>query len=231
MVAHLNVSNICCVTPIPVIMPLPNQDLVSHIPDNFCDSFGSSIPEDDDDMLSDLAAEEDTTRPSDSSFLSVDLDEDAPLPEWAAPVVMATTASLSHTEVADAMEIDRQEPQEQDPLNLEIAAPSDITKPPASEKNEAQYDDQEESVKGDPRPNPCPTSPQATMTIFDLSMSEDSEDQDSPRFIAHAPVATTSATLPEPNIYSDHMQTMMDNMELAVTSHAFSNNTDKPNKL
>ena len=65
-------------------MPSPNQDLVSHFPDKFWDSFGSSIPEDDDDVLSDLAAEGDTTCPSDSSFLSVDLDEDAPLPEWAA---------------------------------------------------------------------------------------------------------------------------------------------------
>ena len=103
-----------------------NQDLVSHVPDNFSDSFISSIPEDNDDVLTDLAAERDTTHPSDSSFLSVDLDEDAPLPKWAAPVVMATPASLSRTEVADAMDIDPQEPQEQDPLNLE-------RKPPASE--------------------------------------------------------------------------------------------------
>ena len=42
----------------------------------------------------------------------------------------ATTASLSHTEVTDEMDIDSQEPQEQDPLNLEIAALSDTTKPP-----------------------------------------------------------------------------------------------------
>ena len=142
-VAHLNVSNICHVASIPAIMPLLNQDLVSHVPDNFWDSFISSIPEDNDDVLADLAAERDTTHPSDSSFLSVDLDEDAPLPKWAAPVVMATPASLSHTEVADAMDIDPQEPKEQDPLNLE-------RKPPASEMNDSEYDDPEESVKGDP---------------------------------------------------------------------------------
>ena len=93
-VAHLNVSNFCHVTSIPAIMLSPNQDLVSHIPDNFWDSFSSSIPDDDDNMLSDLAAEGDTTRPSDSPFLSVDPDEDAPLPEWAA-----------RTKVANAMDI------------------------------------------------------------------------------------------------------------------------------
>ena len=113
-VAHLNVSDSCCVTSIPAVTPSPNPDLVSHVPDNFWDSFGSSISEDDDDVLSDLAAERDTFPPPDSSFLSVDLDADAPLPEWAA-----------HTKVADAMDIDPQEP-----------APSPTTKPPASEKNE-----------------------------------------------------------------------------------------------
>ena len=52
------------------------------------------------------------------------------------------------------------------------------------------------SVKGHPRPNMRSMSPQAPMTNFGLSMSKDREDQDSPRFIAHAPVAT----LPEPDI-------------------------------
>ena len=150
-VAHLNVSNICHVASVHAIMPLPNPDLVSHIPDNFWDSFSSSIPEDDDDVLSDLAAEEDTTRPSDSSFVSVDPDKVAPLPEWAA-----------HTKVADAMDIDP------------FAAPSDPTKPPASEKNDALYDDVLKETRAQTR------SP----STHDQFRPKDREDQDSLCFIA-----------------------------------------------